>query len=177
MLPLSCPIPSNINPLQTNGFMFGINKLPDLTFFCQEVNIPDMTLNEASMSTPFTNIPVPGDKIAFGELQITFLIDSEMKNFKSINNWLMSLGFPNSRNEFADFVRVNQDATTRTTNLATMSDANLLILNNNNVPVTTITFFDAFPVSLSSVTMASTVDNTQYLSGTAGFKYSHYQFT
>jgi len=41
---LSCPIPSNINPLSPNGFLFNILKLPNLSFFCQSVNLPGITL-------------------------------------------------------------------------------------------------------------------------------------
>ena len=33
---LTCPIPATINPLQNNGFLFSIEKLPDMQYFCQE---------------------------------------------------------------------------------------------------------------------------------------------
>ena len=179
MIPLTCPYPANINPLQVNGFMFNITKLPELSFFCQEVSIPQIFLGDADMSTPFTNIPMPGDKLVFGDLEVTFVMDSEMKNYRAINAWMNALGFPENREQFSGFVDQNADQmgiSSGSTNMATMSDATLMILGNTNNAVATMRFIDLFPTTLSGINMQSTVDGTVYLSGQATFKYSHYVF-
>ena len=72
---LSCPLPENINPLSPNGYMFSIEKLPSLSFFCQEVNLPSLNLPEATQLNPFTKIPIAGDQLEFGQLTIQFLVD------------------------------------------------------------------------------------------------------
>jgi len=50
---LTCPIPSNINPLSPNGFQFSIAKLPDLTYFAQQVTIPGISLPAFEANNPF----------------------------------------------------------------------------------------------------------------------------
>ena len=51
---ITCPFPDNITPLSPNGFMFNITKLPNLSFFCQQVNIPGITLGAPEQATPFS---------------------------------------------------------------------------------------------------------------------------
>ena len=83
---LSCPLPENINPLSPNGYMFSIEKLPSLSYFCQEVNLPSLNLPEATQLNPFTKIPIAGDQLEFGQLTIQFLVDDVMGNYKAIHD-------------------------------------------------------------------------------------------
>ena len=170
---LSCPVPSNINPLSPNGFMFSIARLPDLTYFCQEVPLPDISITAPEIATPFVNYPVPGEKLNFGSLNVQFLVDSEMKNYKAIFNWLNGLGFPEDYEQFAEQARSPLNLRTQP---ATVSDATLTILNNSNLPIQTVQFVDCFPESLQSLNFTSTSQDVNYLVGNATFRYSHYRF-
>ena len=76
---LSCPFPSNVNPLSSNGFRFGIQRAPELEFFCQSVAIPGLTLNQHNLATPLSNIAIPGATLDFTPLDIEFMVDAEMK--------------------------------------------------------------------------------------------------
>lgn len=173
MQPLTCPIPSNINPLASNGFMFSINKLPDLSYFCQEVNLPDLSLPIAEGYTPLSNTPMPGDKINFGDLQVTFLIDEEMNNYMGIHNWMVGLGFPQSHEQYRNFV--NEQAAPSPL-VAGYSDGTLAILGASNRAVRVIRFVDLVPTSLQSLLLQSTVNETVYLAGVASFQYTYYMF-
>lgn len=170
---LSCPIPSNINPLSPNGFMFSIKKLPELTFFCQEVNLPNITLGESMMSTPLVNIPVPGETLEFQSLEVQFLIDSEMQNYTAIYNWMSGLAFPVSYEQHKQFVATSGDTLDST---KFYSDATLQILGNTNSSVKIVKFVDVFPISLNSLTFTSTSQDVQYLMGNATFRYTYYMF-
>ena len=174
MQTLTCPIPNNINPLQSNGFMFGINKLPSLKYFCQEASIPSLTLPPVTQASPFVEVPVAGDKLQFDELSIVFLIDEDMSNYQAIYEWLLGLGFPKTRQQYVDFTR-SQMFNNRN-NLADYSDGVLQILNNSNNAIKTVAFSDMIPTSLGSLTLSSTVDNTTYLAGQATFAYTYYEF-
>ena len=176
MQPLTCPIPSNINPLQTNGFLFGIQKLPELSFFCQEVNVPELVLPLAEMATLLVNSRVPGDKPLFGDLTVNFLVDESMSNFVAIYDWLVGMGFPETQQQYADLIASRTDALNRDSYAASVSDATLQILNSSNTPIRTIRFIDLFPTSLSSLTLTSTATETQYLVGVATFGYTYYKF-
>ena len=172
---LSCPIPSNLNPLQSNGFMFAINKLPSVSFFCQEANLPGLTLPPAEVSSVFIDYPIPGEKLVFDDLQITFLIDENMENFMAIYNWMVGLGFPKLHEQYKQFVNSNDINPNEL--VAGYSDGVLQILNSSNNPIRTATFRDLFPTSLQSLQLQSTTNDTTYLAGNATFKYTLYEFT
>ena len=40
------------------------------------------------------DIPVPGDKLCFGDLEITFLVDENLENYREIHGWMYGIGFP-----------------------------------------------------------------------------------
>lgn len=176
MRTLTCPVPSNINPLQSNGFLFGIQKLPEISFFCQEANLPELTLPAAEMPTPLSNVFIPGDKPQFGELNITFLIDENMINYLAVHNWLVGMGFPEGWQQYEDFINERMNAVTSSPAAAAVSDGILQILNSSNNPVKTIRFVDMFPTALASLQLTTTSSETVYLAGTASFSYSYYKF-
>jgi len=171
---ISCPVPANITPMSPNGFNFNILKLPDLTFFCQQVNLPTLSIGSPEQSTPFSINPIPGEMAVFDQLQVQFLIDSEMRNYKAIHNWLVALSFPENYSQYADFI--NDDENRYTELAKNYSDATLSILKGNNTVASTVQFVDIFPISLESLTFQSTSTDVQYLIGSATFRYTYYKF-
>jgi hypothetical protein len=167
-------LPAGLNPLSPNGFNFAITKIPDVTFFCQEANLPGITLGDPAFSTPFATAPIPGDHLSYDTLQIKFLIDEQMLNYNVIYNWIVALGFPSSYSQYITLL--SGDTTAYGDLAANYSDATMQILDSNNNAIRTITFTDCFPVSLESVTFASTNDGVNYLVGSATFKFTLYEF-
>ena len=53
--------PNELDYLRPNAFKFAVHNIPNTSYFCQAVNIPEMNLPPALQDTPFTNIPTPGD--------------------------------------------------------------------------------------------------------------------
>lgn len=175
MKTLTCPIPETITPLSPNGYLFSLARIPSATYFCQEVNLPDVNLGTAITATRFTDFPTPGDKMEFGQLQIQFLVDERMFNYKEIFNWIQGLGFPERNQQFSN--QVDQSLITQLSDSQkVVSDAILTILGNTNNPIQTVQFVDCFPETLSSLTFTSTSPDVQYLIGNATFRYSYYKF-
>lgn len=172
---LSCPIPANTNPLSPNGYMFSIQKLPELTFFCQEVALPSISMVTIEQANPFVKIPQPGEMLEFDPLRVQFLVDSKMSNYKAIYDWLYALGYPEKNSNSVDYSTLHADLATRM-NETLFSDATLTILDNNNNPIQTIEFKDVFPTSIESLTFSSTNNDVQYLVGSANFTYTLYKF-
>ena len=171
---ITCPIPSNIVPLSPNGFMFNITKLPSLSFFCQQVNIPGITLGAPEFGNPFNVQPIPGETLTYDQLTVQFLVDSRMENYKSIYNWIIALGFPQSYEQYITFTEAD---TLNYSELATnYSDATLTILNGNNTTAQVIQFYDMFPTTIDSLMFAATNSDVQYLLGNATFRYGYYKF-
>jgi hypothetical protein len=172
---ITCPIPDNINPLSPNGFLFSIQKLPKLNFFCQQVNLPGIQLGSPEFGNPFQTAPIPGETLTYDQLSVQFLVDANMENYISIYNWIVALGFPNNYEQYVNFL--NEDQRGVTSELAkNYSDATLTILGNNNTPIRTIEFVDMFPASIDSLMFQSTNNDVQYLVGNATFRYHYYKF-
>lgn len=174
---LSCPLPNNMNPLSSNGFNFSIVKLPKLSFFCQEVNLPEISLPEINIASPLSVIPITGEVVNFGELQLQFLIDENMANYKSVFNWIIGAGFPDNNDQYVNFLQTNDTIQTNTELAKSYSDGTLEILGSNNQAVQTITFVDMFPIALSSLTFQTTATDVQYLAGNVTLKYSRFYFS
>ena len=54
---------------------------------CNNANIPDLNLGVANQPNYLRDIPVPGDKIDFGDLSIRFLVDEDLTNYMEIQKW------------------------------------------------------------------------------------------
>ena len=172
---LSCPLPSNINPLSPNGFNFTIQKIPSVNFFCQQVNLPGLTFGDPSFATPFASVPIPGDYITYDNLSVNFLIDEAMANYRAIWNWIIALGFPQSYDQYVTFINAAEPSVLN--ELAkNYSDGSLEILGGSNTAVATIQFVDMFPVALDTVLFQSTNQDVPYIVGQATFRYSYYKF-
>jgi hypothetical protein len=172
---ISCPIPSNINPLSPNGFLFNIQKLPELSFFCQQVNLPGITLGSPEFGNPFQTQPIPGETLTYDQLTVQFLVDESMTNYQAIYNWIVALGFPNDYEQYTTFV--NDDDRGAISELArNYSDATLQILGGNNQTVKTVQFIDLFPIAIDSLLFQGTNTDVNYLVGSATFRYGYYKF-
>jgi hypothetical protein len=172
---LTCPLPENINPLSPNGYMFTLQRLPELSYFCQEVSLPAITLPEATQLNPFSKIPLSGDQIDFDTLRVQFLIDDKMKNYRAIHDWIVGLGFPENNSQYTQTIEVSNMPGLSEVAKST-SDATLIILGNNNMPIQAIQFADCVPESLESITFVSNNQDVQYLIGSASFRYTYYKF-
>lgn len=167
-------LPQNFNPLSPLGFQFGIQKLPNVNFYCQAANLPGISVGDPDYSTPFAQIPVPGDKAIFEPLQITFLVDENLENYLSIQRWIMALGFPINYEQYVSFISEDQRGVT--SDLAkNYSDGTLIVLNNQNNPIHTVTFVDLFPVAIDQLSFTNTVEDVQYITCNASFRYSYFK--
>ena len=171
----------NRNFLSPVGFKFGLRRSPAVAFFCNEANIPSIDLGIAEQPSYLKNIPVPGDKIQFGDLSLRFLVDEDLKNYMEIQNWMRGLGYPESLAEFADLDESGQlaDAFGKFKNARDdiYSDGSLQILSSNLVPQFQVVFNDLFPYSLSTITFDATDTDIEYFTADVSFKYTIYRIT
>ena len=167
----------NRNFLSPTGFKFGLKRSPGVAFFCNQANIPALDLGVAEQPTYLKDIPIPGDKIQFGDLNLRFLVDEDLVNFMEIQNWIRGLGFPESLAEFNDLkneailgpmVKSTEDV---------YSDGTLQILSSNLIPKFQVVFNDLFPYSLSTVTFDATDTDIEYFTADVAFKYTIYEIT
>jgi len=175
------------SPIQ---FRFKCTKLPEVEFTCQTANIPGISLGGATQPTPLVDIPIPGDKISFQSLDINFLVDENLNNYKEIHDWLVGIGFPQNYTQFQNLQAEGSDrfpGSTRSTAASgtstpqplseggTYSDATLTILNSKNIPKTEIRFQNVYPTSLGSLSYDVKLTDVDYLQATVSFNYMYYE--
>ena len=170
----------NRNFLSPVGFKFGLKRAPAAAFFCNEANIPDMTLGIAEQPSYLRDIPVPGDKIQFGDLSIRFLVDEDLSNYMEIQNWIRGLGYPETLKEFDDLEKQDYLYGAKPFDQRgdqIYSDGTLQILSSNLVPKFNVKFRDLFPYSLSTMSFDATDTDIEYFTADATFKYTLYTLT
>ena len=133
----------NRNFLSPAGFKFTLTKAPKVDFFSKSVSIPNLTLGAAIQTNYLRDIPVPGDKLVYGDLDIDFFIDENLENYLEIERWMRSLGYPESLEEAVD---LNPENTTLLG--AARSDGSILVYNSSFNAIARITFKDMFPTCL-----------------------------
>ncbi len=60
----------NRNFLSPTGFQFTMNRAPKVSYFGNSVSIPSISLGVANFANYLKDIPLPGDKMEFGDLSI-----------------------------------------------------------------------------------------------------------
>ena len=168
----------NRNFLSPLGFKFSLKRSPGVAYFCNEANIPDMSLSIAEQPTYLRDIPIPGDKIDFGDLSLRFMVDEDLTNYMEIQNWIRGLGYPESIKEYQDLEKkayIQQTFGQKRQDI--YSDGTLQILSNNLVPRFQVVFDDLFPYSLSTVTFDATDTDIEYFTAEVSFKYTLYTIT
>lgn len=171
---LTAPVPSNISTLNPNGFLFSIQKYPELTYFIQEVSLPNISLGQALQATSVHDIKVPGDTMEFADLSLNFLVDEKMENYVAIYNWMVGLGTPTSHALYTAYLNNIKNENSYTDVSKTVSDCILTVLSSDNQPIKKFTFVDAFPTDLSTITFQSTNTDVNYVVATLNMAYSYY---
>ena len=184
--------PDKLDYASPTQFRFGINQLPKVEFFITAVNLPGISLGTALMSTPYKDIPLPGEKLDYGNLSIEFLVDEYLENYISLHNWMTGLGFPQDRQEFKTYRDVTSTTPAYPTggaaqsdgkvgpaipDKAMFSDAFIMILTNKNNPILEINFEDIFPVSIGDLDYSQDATDVEYMKVTAEFAYKIYTMT
>lgn len=166
--------PENTNFLQPTKFLLTFERIPNVTYFCQEVNLPGLSVQNIPVNTPMLDYHVAGTKITFGALNIRFMVDEKLDSWKNIYNWMQSLGSPKGfdvRNRLAALQNANSES-----KFTSYSDAVLTILNNLNNPSMRVHFASLFPVSLSDIQFDTTQSADHIITADATFIVEYFDF-
>ena len=181
--------PSKFDYASPIQFRFKMTKLPTVEFFVQSANIPGISLDEVQQPTRLKSISLPGSSLTFSNLDLSFLVDENLNNYKELHDWLIGLGTPESDSQFAGLLESGRDRFAGSTaslaptgsNTATplnegaiYSDATLTVLNSKNIAKTEIRFRNVYPVSLGSLSYDIKASDVDYLQVNASFNYMYY---
>ena len=182
--------PTKLDYASPTQFKFGIHQLPKVEYFVTQAELPDISLDTTLQNTPFKDIPIPGEKLTYSNLTVTFLVDEYLENYISLHDWITGLGFPQNRTQFTTFRDITSNTPPDGGNEASVdivgsaisdksmySDGYLMILSNKNNPIVQIDFQDMFPVSLGALSYDQGATDVEYLSVSTTFAYNIYTLT
>ena len=173
---------ANRNYMSPLGFKLILTKTPKVDFLCQSANIPSISMGTAIQPSYLKDIPVPGDKVLYDDLNVRFLVDEKMENYLAIHKWITGLGYPESIGQYNQLKKddnrtsriIGDDGDPR---YFEFSDATLQVLNSNYKPSVLINFKDTFPISLSTLDFDVTSRDYNYFTAQVTFKYTIYNIT
>jgi len=184
--------PTSIDYASPTQFKFQISKLPKVEYFCTSVNLPSLTISETTQPTPFVDLPMPGTKLTYGTLTMSFLVDENLENFQEIHGWIRGLGFPEDYLEYGNLAKAGADRFPGGSNAvstepgkvkygqtkqgAVFSDATLIVLTSKNNPIIECRFRDVYPTSIGELQYDQQATDVQYLTATVTFNYRGYDF-
>ena len=115
--------------------------------------------------SPLNKYFEPGDELEYEDLTLEFIIDEDMKNYMEVHAWLVGLTSPQHTDQYKAL---------KNSEFGIKSDITLTILNSHKNPTVQVTYYDCFPIGLSSVQMDATNSDVTYAVANANFKYNYY---
>ena len=160
--------PQNTNPLQATKFLLTFDRISTVTYFCQTVNLPGVTLGEVDRVTPFLDMYSPGTKLQYDPLDVSFIIDEGLNSWRNLYDWFISIADPDGfeGRDHSPEIQTNKK----------LSDATLTILNNLNNPILKIEFINCFPLSMSDIQFDTKLDANHIVTCRATFRYQSYKY-
>jgi len=162
----------NLNYLQPTGFRVVIDRenYPNLEFFAQTVNHPDITLSAPTLPySRFENVGMPGDTVSLSELSISFILDEDLKSYIELYNWVEYMTNEN-------FVSEGGRGQRSPNELPTQADISVSILSSHNNQTKRILYKACSPTSISGLQLTSVASSVEYLTFDVSFANSGFEF-
>lgn len=153
------------NYLSPTSFQVTVGRMPNVEFFVQRANIPALTMNPVSLSSPLNNYFQTPDRISYSDFDLSFVIDENMDNYLEIIAWMEGLGTPQTSDQYKD-LEASDDGT--------VSDITLVIHNSHKNPGHRVVYKNAFPISISSVALNIVQQDIVYPEVTVTFRYDDF---
>lgn len=155
--------PTSQNYVYPTYYKFFINRLPRMSYTTTKVNLPAFGYDAAiEQDNRFVKIKHTANRVAFGNIEASFIVDEDMSNWIEIYDWIRSTAVLNDHYDFDPNVKDHY------------SDATLIITNsalNANVEVF---YKNIFPISITGLEFDSSVTQLTPMTSIATFAFDYY---
>lgn len=151
-----------LSPLE---FQVSVKRLPEVEFYTQKLEIPSISAQGITVNNPFNYTHITPNKMDFSNLNLSFIVDENMKNYRSIFDWISGISFPHDFDQFKNIKNSKEGLN---------SDISVIIMNSNKNPNMLINFIDCFPIALSAINLDTTMPTIIYPTATATFTYTYF---
>ena len=155
------------NYLSPVSFKIVIDRLPNVEFFTQKVNIPALSMSAPQQLSPIHNIYKTPDRLEYSELDLSFIVDENMLNYEEILRWMEGMGTPQS---------TDQRAALQASKYGEVSDISIVIENSARNGNLKFTFTECFPTSLGGLGLDVTGTDVFYPECNVSFRYTNMVF-
>jgi len=92
--------------IENRNYNFGqtfitFNEIQDKVYFLQRYNLPGFTIGEATQSTPYQVISVPGSSVSYNPLNASFILDEDMKVWYDLWKWMFNNNKDDKTSDFS----------------------------------------------------------------------------
>ena len=164
-------VPDNLNYLSNISFRLTMEDSHHLTWFCQAVNVPGVSIEGIDVFTPHATVPYAGNKVSFEELSVRFIVDEHLKNWIEIYDRIIAMGLAEGYEKH----RILKASNTLQPRGGGFSTVVLTVLTSGMNPQMEFHFYDAFPISISALEFDSSAADVEYFTATASFRYVNYE--
>ena len=164
-------VPDNLNYLSNISFRLTMEDSPHLTWFCQAVNVPGVSIEGIDVFTPHATVPYAGNKVSFEELSVRFIVDEHLKNWTEIYDRIIAMGLAEGYENY----RVLKGSDVLKPRGGAYTNLVLTVLTSGMNPQMEFHFYDAFPISISALEFDSSAADVEYFTATVGFRYVNYE--
>lgn len=169
---MSTNLTSNINLFQPTGFKVVIDRqnYGNLEFFVQSFNHPGASC--PAIETPYkriAGIPMPGDKMEYGELSMEVLLDEDFSSYMEVYNWMLRHVQTEQVSKRGGLgVRPSSDQ-------PTYADISLIALTSHNNANKTFKYIDCLPVAIGDIRFEAQNQSVEYVTFPASFRFSYFE--
>lgn len=160
---------TNTNFLSPLNFKFQLKRAPHVNFFVQSVNVPGLSLPDVQASNPIIRVPYPGEHLEYEDLEITYRIDEDLRNYMELHSWIRSIG----KRSYEEYRTVSSKSLVSGEGIR--SDISLTVLTSSRNANYEVVFRDAFPVRVAGISFAATDQDVEFAESSATFKYVSYE--
>lgn len=155
---------TNMNYLQPTGFKLVIDhkRFGNLQFFAQSVSHPTVSISAAVLPYKRANIHLAGDKLTFGEMTATIIVDENLQGYTEIFQWAKQL------------VEAN-NTTSSMSSATTAADVTVNVLSSNNNTIKQIRYADCVPTDIGNIEFVANTSDVQYITFTVSFAFSYFE--
>jgi len=165
--------PQTLNLASELNFYFVIQRAPSVTYFCQDIKLPDMSLPPAKAPLPSLSNPLVGDHINYEPLSLSYKVDENLQNYLELHNWMVAIGDPSNTGKQYKQLETNQDYS----GYGIYSDLQLFTLDTQKNVKYVVTFERCWPTKVSGPKYDTKDETVNYITSTADFYYTKFRIS
>jgi hypothetical protein len=154
----------NTNYLSKNRFKVVFPRVPNVEYFCQGIEIPQITVPPVEQHSPFSIIKRVGINATFPPITLNIISDEDFVAWQEVHDWMVGTAFPRSFEEYQEVY-----------GRGLYAEMHLIMLSNGNTPTVSFIFHGIFPSGLGTIDLLTTEDGTENIVFPATFNYTDYE--